>query len=400
LPFTISKISMVRVKLLLNTPMRTAHSIIEKRPIVLIKIETSLGTGVGECSALNDPYYSSQYLASEEFVLQDFLLPYLSRNTLPTTLAEVSSFFSGIKGHYMAKAAVETALIDAVTRSENISLLNWITEGEPTSDKIQAGITIGIHDKPDTVVAHIAAALDKGYKRVKCKIMPGYDLDFIKAIITTFSDTYKFQLILDANESYAPDEDAVNILSAVANLDSRIIAIEQPFKVKDVFSLGDLREKTDCCLLLDESAYDELQIKIIGQLALGDGVVIKPARLGGILPGMAAMRLACEFGLECSLGGMYEAGIARAVSLAMASLKEVTLGTDLGPSDNYYKTDITKPHCMIDGYINIPNDIGLGVDLVIDPFSDELVGSGCLEADGDENKFLNICRPRHFYPEY
>ncbi len=410
LSFEIIRIGMVRIEMSMNAPMRTAHSTIDKRPIVLVKIETSLGHGIGECSALNDPYYSSQYLGSEEFVLQDFLLPYLSRSSQPTTLAEVLSLLSNIKGHHMAKAAVEMAFIDVVTRSESISVVDWLTEGKPQSDKVLAGVTIGIHDKPDITVAHIATALNEGYKRIKCKIMPGHDVDFISAIITTFTDADNFQLILDGNESYTPDEDGVKVLSTLANLDSKVIAIEQPFKVNDILRIGDFREKINCRLLFDESAYDELQIKIIGQLSLGDGIVIKSARLGGILPALSAMKLSAELGLDCSLGGMYEAGVARSASLALACLKEVTLGTDLGPSNHYYKMDITKPHSMLDGYINVPNSTGLGVELSPDPFGDvhnieqegldrKLPVGDYLKADLAGNKFLNICRPHYFYPE-
>ncbi len=409
LSFDIHEIAMTRIDLRLVEPMTTAHGVIDRRPIVLVRIETSLGVGVGECSALADPYYSSQYLNSEEFVLGDFLIPRLLLDSKHTTLAVIMSFFECIKGHHLAKAAVEMALIDVITGSEKISLLSWIKNGQSGQAKVPAGITIGSYRDPEMTLARIEAALTKGYKRIKCKIMPGSDIDILKAIATNFPSAREFELVLDANESYIPDKEGIGLLNYMAGLDDRITAIEQPFGVNDIFRMKDLRQNISCPILLDESAYDRLQIEMIGRLSLADAVVIKPGRLGGILPAISAMQLAKEYGLKCSLGGMYEAGIARSCSLALACLDEVELSSDLGPSENYYKADITKPHLMTNGYIDVPSDIGIGRKLVIDPFDVESPNvasvskeikntqSGLSNLEG--NSALSTYRPQYFYPK-
>ncbi|MCL5048117.1 MAG: o-succinylbenzoate synthase [Firmicutes bacterium] len=348
----------------LREPIQTAHGIVSWRPVLLIKIDTSIGKGIGECSALGDPYYSPEYLSVSDFVLKDFLLPHIITLPFPTTLHTILTFFNKLKGYSQAKAAVEMALLDLLTKSQNISLLSFLTHGQPTKTTIPAGMTIGISDDIQNTISAIGDALSKGYRRIKCKIYPAYDMNLVKAIFSAYPNETNLEIFLDANESYSLDRHDLDTLISIGNFDERIIAIEQPIPRDQILYLTQLKKNIGCHLLLDESVSDLLQIATIGELQLGSGIVIKPSRLGGVIPSLAALDLAHQYRLQTSLGGMYEAGIARAVSLAMASLETITLGSDIGPSQNYYLQDITSPHRLRNGYLEIPNTTGLGVRLI------------------------------------
>ncbi len=395
LPFEIGKISMTRVDLRLKDPMNTAHGIISERPILILRADTSLGEGIGECSALADPYYSSEYLAVSEFILRDFILPHIMRLSPPLTLSDILAFFDKIKGYPYAKAAVEMAFLDLLTKSQNISLLSFLANGRPVKNRVPASMSVGISPDLKTTVSLVGTALEKGYRRIKCKIAPDHDINLLKAIFAAYPHETDLRLFLDANESYSCDKKGTDLLIRIGNFDERIAAVEEPLRHGQIPQLVKLRNNLECCLLLDESAGDLFRIGVAGELGLCDGVVIKPSRLGGVLPSLDALNLATKHGLQTSLGGMYEAGIGRAVSLAMESLEMITLGGDLGPSDNYYTEDVTAPHLLNNGFIKVPDTVGLGVKLLNEGIFDSNNTSGI---PGRKKSFGSIYPPLHFFP--
>lgn len=352
----------------LVTPVVTAYGVHRHRPIVLVRLRTDLGDAVGECSALAEPDYTSEYAAGAAAVLRDHLLPRLLADGGRVTAAPASvaagsplplasaalARLAGVSSHRMAKASVEMAVADLECRVAGSSLASALGASRAT---VLAGATVGLGD-PNDVSGAVAMAARFGYRRVKVKIAPGA----VAGIVRARNEVPAVELAADANGSYRLDEHRRELdeLDEVG-----LSVLEQPLARDDLLGHAELRRVLTTTVVLDESVAEPSMMTAALVLGAAGGVSVKPGRCGGVLAAAAAVRLCSQAGVGCLVGGMFESGLGRAAALAVAALDGVTLAGDLGASDRYFAEDLTAPHVLNpDGTLTVPQAPGLGVQLL------------------------------------
>jgi o-succinylbenzoate synthase len=363
-------IELRRLELELVDPVVTAHERHSARPILLVRIDTDLGSGYGECEALLTTEYSGESIDTAQSEVVERMIP---------KLLVAGGFESGFAAAEsldtqrapMAGALLEMALIDAELRFAGRSLASWLGARRTS---IAAGATVGIGDLGDTLQAARRAAR-AGFSRIKLKVSPGQDVQPLKAIR---SELPAVVLTADANGSYElADRSHRELLSEMDAL--QLAAIEQPLAASDLDGLVRITEEFSTPVLLDESAATLADIERAIDVGAGAAMVIKPARLGGISKARRARDVCVQAGLGLAIGGLFEAGVGRAASLAVAAMDGFDLPGDLGPSDRYFEEDITVPHVMEGGSLAVPSGAGLGVELrsdVIDERTSKLLTFG------------------------
>lgn len=346
-------VELVRVELELVRPVATSRGVHTLRPLVLVRVETDSGEGWGECEALAAPGYVAEDADGAARVLEEHLVPLvLSAGRELEGAADAMSLLGRVRGHEMAKAALEMALLDAELRASGESLARRIGA---TSARVAAGATVG-EGPVDEVLAEARDARRAGIARLKCKVVAGRGVAHVAAVR---SELPELALSVDANGSYrlARDED----LAALRELDRLgLVAIEQPLAPDDLVGHARLAAACDTPIVLDESVTSLGELESAIALRSCDGVSLKAARLGGVLAAVAVRDRCVEAGLSLLAGGMLESGLGRAASLAVAALDGLDLPGDLGPSDRYFSPDLTAPHVAVDGWIAVPDVPGIG----------------------------------------
>jgi O-succinylbenzoate synthase len=252
----------------------------------------------------------------------------------------------------MAKAAVETAVLDAELRAENRTLAR---ELGAVRDRVPCGVSVGIMDSIGELLDAVGGYLDQGYLRIKLKIQPGWDLDPVRAVRERFGDIL---LQVDANTAYT-QADARHL----ARLDPfGLLLIEQPLDEEDVLGHADLARQISTPVCLDESITSARTAAAAIRLGACAVVNIKPGRVGGYLEARRIHDVCLANDIPVWCGGMLETGIGRAANLALAALPGCTLPGDTSASDRYFRTDITKPFTLDNGHLPVPTQPGIGTD--------------------------------------
>ena len=349
-------VELTRLELELLSPFVTSSGELLRRPLILVRVITDGAEGVGECSALAEPTYTAEYADAAEEVLANHLLPRLMASRRLASVEEAMGRLADVRGHAMAKAAVEMALLDAQGRTEGRSLASRLGAEHRL---VPAGATVGLAEHPGAMLAAVRQAVEAGYGRVKCKIAPGRDLAPLAAVRTEYP---ALMLLADANGSYRLDSD--DDLRALLALDGLgLVALEQPLAAGDLTGHATLRRRIETPLLLDESVSDLYALDAAVALEACDAVSVKPARLGGVLAAVDAVRRCERAGLSVAIGGMLESGVGRAASLAVAALGGQNFQCELGASDRYFSEDLTEPYLLHGGCLLVPDGPGLGVRL-------------------------------------
>lgn len=343
-----------RLELELVRPMATSGGRHERRPVVLVRVETDVGEGWGECAALAAPTYTEEYADGAERVLAEVLVPILLRAGRGLAgAADALRELAVVRGHRMAKAALEMALLDVELRAAGRSLASWLGA---TRQSIVAGATVGT-GAPDAVVAEVGAAVVAGFTRVKCKVAPGSDVEQLRAVRASFPGLV---VAVDANGAYRLE--VAEHRAALGELDGLgLAAIEQPLAPDDLVGHRELTAALATPVVLDESVTGVGALEAALALRACDGVSVKAARLGGVLVALQVHDRCRAAGVRLAAGGMLETGLGRAVALAIAALPGFDLPGDVGPTDRYFSPDITAPHVLVDGAIAVPSGAGIGV---------------------------------------
>ncbi|MET8144552.1 o-succinylbenzoate synthase [Sphaerisporangium sp. NPDC005288] len=350
-------IEMRRISMPLVSPFRTSFGTQTGRDILLLKAVTDDAEGWGECVALADPLYSSEYADSQADVLRRWLFPKLAspegREAIARSgAAAVAGLLHPFKGHRMAKAAVEMAILDAELRAIGRS---FGRELGAVADRVPSGVSVGIHDTVPQLLAAVGEYLDAGYARIKLKIEPGWDLVPVAAVRERFGAEVPLQV--DANTAYTL-RDARHL----AKLDEfDLLLIEQPLEEEDVLGHAALARRLATPICLDETIVSAQTAAAAITLGACQIINIKPGRVGGYLEARRIHDLAAAHGVAVWCGGMLETGIGRAANAALAALPGFTLPGDISASDRFYRTDITEPFVIEDGHIAVPTSPGLGV---------------------------------------
>jgi O-succinylbenzoate synthase len=345
-------VEMRRIRLALVAPFETSFGVQTERDILLLKAITSDGEGWGECVAGEEPVYSSEYVEGAQHVLLHHLLPRLLEQ--PRLDAEaVGRVLRPVHGHHMAKAAIEMAILDAQLRARGESFATYFGAVRPAVD---AGVSVGIHKTIPELLETVGDYLEQGYRRIKLKIKPGWDVEPVRAVRERFG---KVPLQVDANTAYSLSD-----ASHLALLDPYdLLLIEQPLPEDQVLAHAILAKSVRTPICLDESITSAQAAADAIELGACRIINIKPGRVGGYLEARRIHDLCAEHGLPVWMGGMLETGIGRAGNVAMAAMPNFTLPGDTSASDRYYHRDITAPFVLRDGRLDVPVGPGLGVEV-------------------------------------
>jgi len=340
-----------RIAMPLVAPFRTSFGTQTVRELMLLRVVTDVGEGWGECVAMPDPLYSSEYVEACADVLRRFLVPVLAAAG-PLDAHAVAGVLEPFKGHRMAKAALEMGVLDAELRAQQRS---FGAELGATRDRVPCGVSVGIMDSIPALLDAVGGYLDEGYVRIKLKIEPGWDVDPVRAVRERFGDDVLLQV--DANTAYTLADAA-----QLALLDPfDLLLIEQPLEEEDVLGHADLARLISTPVCLDESITSARSAVAAIRLGACEIVNIKPGRVGGYLEAVRIHDACVEAGIAVWCGGMLETGLGRAANVALAALPGFTLPGDTSGSGRYYRADITEPFVLDDGHLRVPTGPGLGV---------------------------------------
>jgi O-succinylbenzoate synthase len=346
----IEAIELRRIELPLKSPFRTSFGTETVRDILLVHAITPESEGWGECVAGMGALYSSEYVEGAEDVIRRILLPMLFAAP-EVEAARVAEIVAPVKGHRMAKAAIETAVLDAELRARGESFGSHLGA---VRDRVECGVSVGIAASIPALLDTVDGFLTEGYRRIKLKIEPGWDIEPVRAVRERYPD---IRLQVDANTAYTL-ADAHHL----AKLDPfDLLLIEQPLDEEHVREHAELAKVVRTPICLDESivsAYTAAEAIRMGACAI---VNIKPGRVGGYLEARRIHDVCAANGVPVWCGGMLESGLGRAANVALAALPNFTLPGDTSASDRYFDRDVTEPFVLQDGYLRVPSGAGLGV---------------------------------------
>ncbi len=369
----ITGIELRRIAMPLTAPFRTSFGTETTRDILLIRATTPDAEGWGECAAMSAPLYNAEYVDGATDVLRRFLIPALTPHlTTPTPdtdtdpgtgsgtgfdIHAVNRTLHPFKGHHMAKAALETALLDAALRTSGQSLATFLGAATPT---VPCGVSVGIMDSIPALLEAVDTFHTQGYRRIKLKIAPGWDLTPVHAVRERFGPDLLLQV--DANAAYTL-ADAPHL----AKLDPYdLLLIEQPLADDDLLQHAHLAKHLRTPICLDESIHSAAHAAAAITLGACSIINIKPGRVGGYLEARRIHDLARAHGIAVWCGGMLETGLGRAANIALAALPGFTLPGDTSASSRYYATDITPPFVLDNGHLPVPTGPGIGIDPIPD----------------------------------
>jgi O-succinylbenzoate synthase len=345
----VREIELRRVRLPLVRPFRTALGVDRERDALVVRIATETGEGWGECVAPKEPGYTSEWVGGAQAVVRDFLAPMLLSE--PVTAERVRARLAGVKGHPMAKAALEMAVLDAELRATGTTLAQRLGA---VRDSVECGVAVGIAESIDALVDEVGGYLAAGYRRVKLKIRPGWDIQPVAAIRARFGDV---PLQVDANGAYTlADVHALRALDEFA-----LLLVEQPLADDDLAAHSELAAFIATPICLDESITSSAVARRAIEMGACSVVCIKPGRVGGYLEAVRVHDVCHEHGVAAWCGGMLETGLGRAANLALAALPGFTLPGDLSASDRYFTRDLTAPFVLDHGRLPVPSAPGIGI---------------------------------------
>ena len=342
------------LRLPLVTPFRTAQGSQDERVALLVRVITPDGEGWADCGVSPEPFYEPEFLTGTRAVLTEYLVPLL-RAAPEVTAARVQPLLAAVKGHQMAKAALETAVLDAELRAAGLSFARYLGA---TAERVPVGVSVGIPGSVPELLDQVAGYLDQGYRRIKLKIEPGWDIEPVRAVRERFGDGLALQV--DANMAYTLG-DAARLRALDA---SGLLLIEQPLPADDLLGHADLARTLATPVCLDESITSPRLAAAALRLGACSVVNIKAARVGGYLAARAIHDLCAASGVPVWCGGLLETGIGRAANLALAACPNFTLPGDISATARYFAEDITAPFVLEDGHLPVPAGPGTGVEII------------------------------------
>jgi O-succinylbenzoate synthase len=355
----LESITLREIRLALKEPFRISSGVQSHRRIVLVRLAGEGVEGWGECVAGEHPNYSPENADTAWLAIRDWLAPRLLGRRFASPDEVWPVLDRNVRGHNMAKAALEMAAWELAARAAGMSLAELLGG---VSRRIPVGVSLGIQENPAALAAKAGAALERGYRKIKLKIEPGSDVEFVRAVRQALGP--RAPLMADANNAYQP-EDAAH-LAILDELD--LLMIEQPLAWDDLLRHAELQRLLRTPICLDESITSPERAADMIALGAGRIVNIKPGRVGGFRQSLAIHDLCALHGIPVWCGGMLESGIGRGHNVALASLPNFTLPGDLSPSERYWERDVVEPEWTMDreGWVEVPRGrpgIGVTADL-------------------------------------
>lgn len=353
----IDAVELHRVGMPLVRPFETSFGVQTAREVLLVRVRTDAGDGWGECVAGTEPFYSSEFVDGAALVIEQYLAPALLRTPV-ISAASVAPLLAFVAGHRMAKAALEAAVLDAELRGIGRSFGEYMGA---TAEWVDCGVSVGIAASIDGLLDEVAGYAAEGYKRIKLKIKPGWDLEPVGRVRELLGADALLQV--DANTAYT--------LADVEHLrrldDYGLLLIEQPFDEEDVAAHAALARAITTPVCLDESILSAgIAVDAIERGATSI-VNIKAGRVGGYLEAMRVHDVCFDLGVPVWCGGMLETGVGRAANVALAAMPGFTLPGDTSASARYYAEDLTEPFVLGTGehagQLRVPTAPGTGVEV-------------------------------------
>ena len=328
----------------------------QDRRVVLLKLEGDGLEGWSECVASADPSYAYETTDTAWHVLTDFILPAIVGREADGP-EDLLSPVSWVRGHGMAKAAVEMAGWDMAARADGVSLSKKLGG---TRDAVKVGVSVGLKPTDEALHEQVAGFIDDGYARVKIKIKPGRDVEMLAGLRERFPDV---DFMADANSAYTLAD--VPRLRELDALD--LMMIEQPLRYDDFLHHARLQAQIETPVCLDESIKSVEDTELALELASCRIINIKPGRVGGLAVSRGIHDMMQAAGLAVWCGGMLESGVGRAHNVALASLPGFTLPGDISASSRYWARDIVSPEFEVaDGHMAVPTGPGIGVEIDVE----------------------------------
>ena len=365
----IKQIDVFLMEMKMKTPFSTSFGTVQSKKFYIVKATDESGIiGWGEGVAFEFPWYTEETVETSLHMLERFLIPLVLQRPIEHP-SEVDRLFQSIRRNQMAKASIEGAIWDVYAKLQNKSLANVIGG---TQSVIDVGISIGIEPTIEKQLQVIEQFLQQGYKRIKIKIKPGWDVEVVKAIRDRFGD---IPLMVDANSAYTLDD-----IPLLKQLDPfNLLMIEQPLAHDDIVDHATLQHEINTPICLDESicSYEDARRAI--EIGACKVVNLKIGRVGGITQAIKVHDLCVAKGIDLWCGGMLEAGIGRAHNVVITSLAGFNLPGDTAASSKYWEEDIITPEVTVhNGVITVPSTAGIGYEV-------------------DESKLLKYCTSKRTY---
>lgn len=348
---SIDLVRLHRIDMPLVRPFRTSFGTQDARDVLLVEVVSDGVSGWAECVAMEWPGYSAEYVDGAVDVLVEHLIPAALSDRLLDP-HDVHARLRRFQGHPMAKAALETAVLDAWLRQREESLADFLGA---VRDLVDCGVSVGIPSSIDALLEEVSMYVDAGYRRIKLKIEPGWDVEAVRAVRETWPD---MPMQTDANQAYTRDD--AEVLAAMDPFN--LLLVEQPLPEDDLRGHALLAERIATPVCLDESIISVATADTAIAFGATSVINIKPGRVGGYLEAKAIHDLCFDRGVPVWCGGMLETGIGRAANVALAALPGFTLPGDTSASSRYFATDITEPFVLDDGRLRVPDGPGIGVD--------------------------------------
>ncbi len=356
----VDRIVLRELRLALREPFRISSGIVSERRIFLLELHDADGASTwAECVAGEHPNYSPETIDTAWYAIEQWVAPRVLGARFDGPESVHSALQRDFRGHQMAKAAVEMGCWALAATAEGVPLAERLGG---TRARVPTGISLGIQKTPEALVERAKAAFAQGYRKIKLKIAPGTDIDFVRAVRQALGPDV--HLMADANSAYRL-EDAEH-LSQLDAFD--LIMIEQPLAQDDLVRHAQLQLQLQTPICLDESITSVERAEDMITLASGRIVNIKPGRVGGFSVSRGIHNVCELHGLPVWCGGMLESGVGRAYNVALASLPNFKLPGDLSPSARYWERDIVTPEWTMDaeGMVGVPRatpGIGVTVDM-------------------------------------
>jgi len=350
----IEAITLRELRMPLKHFFETSFGRTTERRVLLATVHCEGVEGWGECVAGEGPFYSYEWIETAWYTIREFLAPALLGKTI-SQAKDAAASMSQVRGHHMAKAALENAVWDAEAKQKQVPL--WMLLGG-TQKEIACGVSIGIQDSHEQLLEKIQTELAAGYQRIKVKVKPGWDLEVLAKIRKRWPDIV---LSCDANSAYR--------LSDFEHLrkfdDFNLLMIEQPLWDDDLYHHSKLQKKMKTAICLDESICHRRDAELAIELGACRIMNIKVGRLGGFTEALAVHDICQKHDIPVWCGGMLETGIGRAHNVALSTLPNFSLPGDVSASKRYWAEDIVEPEIAVtpQGTINVSHQPGTSYEI-------------------------------------
>jgi O-succinylbenzoate synthase len=347
----IEAVTLRKLKMRLRTPFETSFGVTRERTVILVELLADGVTGWAEVTTSEGPFFNSETPETAWLVIRGFLAPLVLGKDLRCA-SEVTRIFATIRGHEMARAGIENALWDAEAQQKNVPLAKLLGG---THSEIKCGVSLGLQPSPEALLEKVGTELRAGYQRIKLKIKPGQDLDFVRAVRNSHPDIL---LSVDANSAYTLAD-----IEHLKHFDEfNLLMMEQPLWWDDIFNHAKLQNQLKTPICLDESIRHSRDAEAALDLGAARIINIKLGRVGGHSSARQIQALCVARSIPVWCGGMLECGIGRVHNIAVSSLPGYTLPGDVSASKRYWEEDLIDPPVEVSprGTIPVPTSPGLG----------------------------------------